>query len=189
MTPAEAIMTIRDFVKTSSKWGVPGTRNALAALDSLAVEPSEKQCLTCGKQCPNDCPMEKPSEDARGLGERISTIFGVSRPQVGSDPGNDPALDSAAALITARDERIRRECADIAISWAEYYAGEDWQAVTKDSLRFAITGGSLESYDPERITACYVELREWAWNNLEHSGTVEWDRMIERHAAIMGRLE
>ena len=67
-------------------------RQVLAALDSLVVE---------------------PSEDARKTGERISTIFGVSRPQVGGDPGNDPALDYVAALITARDERIRRQCADI----------------------------------------------------------------------------
>lgn len=84
----DAMQTIRTFLLKMISIGVYGSRTAITALDSLDVE---------------------PSEDARKHGERISTVFGVSRPQVSADPGNDPALDSVTALIQARDERIRRE--------------------------------------------------------------------------------
>ena len=33
--------------------------------------------------------------------------------------------------------------------------------------------------------ACYDELRKWAWNNIDASGNVDFDRMVERHTAIL----
>lgn len=50
----------------------------------------------------------------------------------------DKAKDKAAALITARDEWIRRECADIAVKWLEHIAVcDDWP----EQLRAIIMGG------------------------------------------------
>jgi len=41
-----------------------GTENAIAIIDAfiLGAEPAQEDgeaCRTCGKQCPNDCPMDK----------------------------------------------------------------------------------------------------------------------------------
>jgi len=87
--------------------------DSLDVIAPKAVEPSEKQCLTCGRQCPNDCPMDKPSEDVKILVDRLNEI-------IWHDAEFDEDLNEAflrvgidkpkaIALITARDEQIRRE--------------------------------------------------------------------------------
>ena len=37
----------------------------------------------------------------------------------------------------------------------------------------------------KEASVCYQELREWAWEHPEELGGAEWDRMIERHEAIL----
>jgi hypothetical protein len=75
--------------------GYATTLDGIAQLE--AVKP-EQECLTCGKQCPNDCPMDKqePSEDEREFYFRLLSIA--------------PDGDKSVASIASRDRRIRREC-------------------------------------------------------------------------------
>jgi len=114
MTHDEAIKTVRDFIKTSSKWGVPGTRDALAALDSLAVE---------------------PIEDARDFRKALSDKIKIIKLGPGGYSSIATLDDSVIPLITARDERIRRECVDRAVAWFE---NMPLCTDPKESLRAAI---------------------------------------------------
>lgn len=99
MTNTEAIQTIREALEKASDYivGKPShiptdalsvaanCQRALAALDSLAVE---------------------PSEDVKDLVWKIILLWDNA-----VEPEEyDKAKTKAAALITARDERIRREC-------------------------------------------------------------------------------
>lgn len=48
----------------------------------------------------------EPCEDARKVAAQVSAVFGVSRPQVSGDPGNDPALDRATEGIAAYASQV-----------------------------------------------------------------------------------
>jgi len=107
------------------------------ALDSLAVE----ECLTCAKQCPNDCPMDKPSEDALELVRAIRKEHHAIDESGNWHDVYDLYDIAATALITTRDERIRRESADKALAWLDDESGKDYPAMDDISLRNAIMGG------------------------------------------------
>jgi len=107
MTHDEAIKTIKEALYDGHPCMIENLfLDALAALDSLAA---------------------KPSEDVREL---VETIRGDSA----WSPGM-MTKDQTAALITAHDDAIRRECADRAI---EYIATGNYGSDT--GLRSAITG-------------------------------------------------
>jgi len=106
---------------------------ALAALNSLASE---------------------PCTDARELAIRASVIFGVSRPQVGGDPGNDPALDRVTALIQSAFDKIRRECADRA---EKYLSLCGWES---DGLTSAILSPESVGAEPVKKSKPYTDADE-----------------------------
>jgi len=59
----------------------------------LAEEPSDEQCLTSGKQCPNDCSMDETSEDVREFAKELL------------DPVNIPSHhDEFKSAIMGREE-------------------------------------------------------------------------------------
>jgi hypothetical protein len=89
--------------KTIMHVALDKARKALAALDTLAAE----QCLTCGKQCPNDCLMDKPSEDI------VSKIRAESRYGETDEFSSGYTLTDieAAALIESDRQKVREECA------------------------------------------------------------------------------
>jgi hypothetical protein len=77
-------------------------------------------------------PVE-PSEDAREFAVELLAVngFGVV---------HDNDIDAVSALITARDERIRRECADIAVDWIECTVEDDLTDYDKNDLINRIMG-------------------------------------------------
>jgi hypothetical protein len=97
-----------------------------AALDSLAVEPSD--CMYADHRCPGyahctypekethegKCALSpkavEPSEDAREFAQEVFSAI--------EDVYKVDGYKKASSLITDRDERIRRECADMVV--AEY---------------------------------------------------------------------
>jgi len=98
MTHDEAIGTIREALNLARKWMIRSSEfdsisEALVALDKLAAE---------------------PSEDARELVRKVLTAYGDSSMKASGYAYvamfDESAVAEAAALITARDERIRREC-------------------------------------------------------------------------------
>jgi hypothetical protein len=151
MTNIEAIQTIREALEwVDARYDSTSIiSKALAALDSLAVEPSEKKCLTCAKQCPNDCPMDKLGEDALELVKNIISTY-ESSPMRGTGYDYFPlfhaGIDEAAALITDHDELIRRECADRAWAYTDVHSRWDYSSdgsvveIDDDDLRAAIMG-------------------------------------------------
>ena len=59
--------------------------------------------------------------EAREIGTLISSILGVSRPQVSGDPGNDPALDRVTDLLETWAEEFRMDVLD-----AVMYSVDKW---------------------------------------------------------------
>jgi len=120
MTHDEAIKTAREafselisIVKIHSRntdnnfaWAeLPDAEEALAAFDSLAMEPTEDQG--------NLIPMrpwvpakKKPSDNVRQFRDKIIYLLGMAE----ESRIPDMYMEDINKLITARDERIRREC-------------------------------------------------------------------------------
>lgn len=64
---------------------------------------SERVCPHCGG---SHIAEPEPCEDARKVAAQVSAVFGVSRLQVGGDPGNDPTLDLATEAIAAYASQV-----------------------------------------------------------------------------------
>jgi len=146
MTHDEEVKTIRDVIDNciTDKIGRQDYERVIGALDSLAVEskpldPEIKAVVQenfwelAGK------PAVEPSEEARELVHKIRIGF--------AEMNYCPVLvlsdTDAADLITARDDRIRRECADKII---EYIQGSfdpviGSQVWSEKGIRAAIMGG------------------------------------------------
>jgi len=166
MTHDEAIKTVRDFIKTSSKWGVPGTRDALAALDSLADSKPLDPVIHAVVQdnfweLAGKTKTAEQSDDVEELCHQIYDILPISPCLKLLDDGKLCALitvhdhriieqyrkgwreqlDEAHADREARDERIRRECADRAVQAAYgFEATAEQDARLAEKLRAAIMG-------------------------------------------------
>jgi hypothetical protein len=111
-TIRKALISYRKYLEIQEFSPTEEAQDALAALDSLAVE---------------------PSEEAKDLVWKIILLWDNA-----IEPEEyDKAKDKAAAIITARDERIRRECADRAdeIMYGDMY---NWELA---KMRAAIMGG------------------------------------------------
>jgi len=134
MNKNEAIKTLRDYLTTGWRKGTaPESTEALAALDSLAANSKdlelEIQTLVqenfwelAGK------PAVEPNEDVEGVVRDISTLCHTKAAAYFD-------WDMCSRIITARDERIRREernrCEDIVCGlWPD-----------QDAIRAAIMGG------------------------------------------------
>jgi len=99
MTHDEAVKTIREALRVAAMW-IPDDSSgdtktlfkSIAALDLLAKTSKQES-----------------SEDTREFAQEVfSAIENVCKVD---------GYKKAAALITARDERIRRECADRGVEW------------------------------------------------------------------------
>lgn len=122
-TLAKMIKMEEDACKSANITFITHHGELLTTTKDMAPE----QCLACGRQCPNECPMDKaaePSEDALVLIYDIATL-----PAEGFS-------DKAAALIEADRQRVREECADIAVSFI--FSNEICR--NSDELRAAIMG-------------------------------------------------
>jgi hypothetical protein len=126
MTHNEAIKTIREvLLLTARELRTPSEPpqtylewlacKALAALESLAVE---------------------PREDAREFAQIMANHFNDS-----DNPYKKEWVAKAAALITARDERIRRECADRAVWYCEPFFPWGTKGSYANGLWASIMGG------------------------------------------------
>jgi len=136
MNKNEAIKTLRDYLTTGWRKGTaPESTEALAALDSLAanskdLEP-EIQTLVqenfwelAGK------PAVEPSEEAREFAQKMTSGYWPNLPEM---------HEYMSALITARDERIRREERERCAWQVEHYVSG--RIVEIDDLKAAIMGG------------------------------------------------
>jgi hypothetical protein len=76
--------------------------------DKYTRESGEKECLSCGRQCPNDCPMNRPSEDVAKMADAICRLV---EPKINPDGKPDfvVSMTELFALITAHDEQVRAE--------------------------------------------------------------------------------
>jgi len=156
MTHDEAVKTIKEALYDGHPCMIENLfLDALAALDSLAVEPSEDAVIsgTFRNVSSHDHAMNEeeiknfyrdtdgetvePSEDAKNL-DWLEARLSIYRNW--TTQFQILLEEKRASLAREINERIRRECADKAIAWAEYYSGDDWQPVTKDSFREAIMG-------------------------------------------------
>jgi len=166
MTHDEAVKTIKEALYDGHPCMIENLfLDALSALDSLDVKPIEiesvatKLAESIKNRFYNGNDSWRPlAGDVVGILTQIDNmVAGLTKAVVSSEDVEElchqiydvlpvspslKLLDDGRlyALITARDERISRECADKAIAWAEYYSGDDWQPVTKDSFREAIMG-------------------------------------------------
>ena len=140
MKAEEAMQTISEALKEMEPFLVPEyIANTLAALDSLVANSKdlelEIQTLVqenfwelAGK------PAVEPNEDVEGVVRDISTLCHTKAAAYFD-------WDMCSRIITARDERIRRESADRVIEWVvEHYGAGDADHDT-DFLRAAIMGG------------------------------------------------
>jgi len=150
MTNHEVIKTIREALEKlsalkgswdgerysleeSDVWHL--SRLALTALDSLA-----------------ETSKQEPSEDAREFVRQILTSYGnFCMKSSGYDyvaMFNESSITEASAFITARDERIRRECADRIKTLKAEYTGKkvsDYNSGKEfafDEAIFTIKGGT-----------------------------------------------
>lgn len=122
MTHDEAIKTIRDYLTLNWSGMSNERKDALAALDSLAVEPSEDMGA-------------KPRTDIEN--DAISLIRSLERVRF-----TDYCDRQGIALITARDERIRREMAESIIDEAKKLCKRWWWRYSQalDSMLRAVIG-------------------------------------------------
>lgn len=94
--------------------------------------------------------MLKPSKDSRKLGEHISAILGVSRPQISGDPGNDPALDAVVDTITAYVNAKLQEAAE-RIAELEGDSVRLSRTIETASLRLECIAAQIETTQSDNI--------------------------------------
>jgi len=122
MKSDEAIKTARLALEACIAWMVEHgcshkytvLRNARKAL----VARDERRCLTCGKQCPNDCPMDKPGEAKRDdwnqeKYERLTQM--MARKGIGQE-----AFELLADLATSRRLALEAKVVEPSEDLAQY---------------------------------------------------------------------
>lgn len=164
MTNEEAINTIRKALEYADKTCLctydrkckkcNAVSSAFAALDSLVVKPGEPSAID--PYCVRENMRQKLHENkTTELNEDQGNLIPM-RPWVPKAvETSEDALefycqltdiaptedDAISALITARDERIRRECADKADKALASEGYEDYENSIREFVRAAIMGG------------------------------------------------
>lgn len=95
------------FVKVWCRMNIGVELEVTAEKDMHMLELWDDRCvrvnINTGNPVRRECQEEGSQSpvvlDARDVGKRVSALFGVARPEVGGDPGADPALDKVADII------------------------------------------------------------------------------------------